>query len=299
MALAAPAGADLPGTDGPVGALIGRPTWRWFDVRRWGRRRLGVAAVIVVFGALGMLNALTVPPLVPRDETGHVAYVVSITHGVLPTIYTPLPKDDVPQLRTNHKDTTWVANHPPLFYVLAAVPMKVALMVHRPMLGLRLIRLMNVGFVMLTMALAAVLARRLLRRSGRAPIVAAATTGLVSTVPHTAAMLYNDARGHADRRGTDGRGGGPVRSGPDQTDLGLGRRLRVSGRAEPLHQLRRDRARRRGRGGGRVASSGWTVSRRATAVLRAGVIVAVPVALDLGVVLPPEQAPVRRLHRCP
>src|SRR6476619_617487 len=174
MALVAPAGADLPGTDRPVGPLIGRPTWRWFDVRRWGRRRVGVAAVIVVFAALGTLNALTVPPLVPRDETGHIAYVVSITHGVLPTIYTPLPKDDVPQLRTNHTDTTWVANNPPLFYVLAAVPMKFALMVQRPMLGLRLIRLMNVGFVMLTMALAAVLARRLLRRSARAPIVAAA-----------------------------------------------------------------------------------------------------------------------------
>lgn len=180
------------GPGGPA-RLIGRPSWRWFEVRRWGARRVGVASVVVVYAALGSLNALSVPPLVPRDETGHVSYVVSVAQGRLPTIHSPLPKADVPLLRSNHKDTIWVANHPPLFYVLGAVPMKVALSVHRPVLGIRLIRLMNVCLVMATMILAAVLARRLVRRSNRAPIVAAATTGLIATVPHTAAMAYNDA----------------------------------------------------------------------------------------------------------
>ncbi len=193
MVLVAEPGTEDQAADEEPGPLIGRPTWRGLDVRRWGLRRVGVAAVVIAYAALGTLNALAVPPLVPRDETGHISYVVSITHGDLPTITTPLAKDDVPLLRANHKDTTWAANHPPLFYVLAAGPMKLALSLHRPTLGIRLIRIMNVGFVMATMVLAAVLARRLLRRSPRAPIVAAATAGLIGTVPHTAAMAYNDA----------------------------------------------------------------------------------------------------------
>ncbi len=166
--------------------------WRWHELRRWGARRVGVVAVIVVYGALGTINALTVPPLVPRDEPGHISYVVSITHGHLPTVDTPLPLHEFPSMRLDQRSRT-LANHPPLFYVLAAGPMRLALAVHRPLQGIRLIRLMNVGLVMLTMGLAAVLARRLVGRSVRAPIVAAAVTGLIATVPHTAAMAYNDA----------------------------------------------------------------------------------------------------------
>ena len=63
----------LPGTDGAVGALIGRPKWRWFDVRRWGRRRLGVAAVIVVYRRARHAERPDRAAALPRDETGHIA----------------------------------------------------------------------------------------------------------------------------------------------------------------------------------------------------------------------------------
>ena len=78
-------------------------------------------AVLLLFVGLGMLHALVVPPLEPTDERAHLSYALELQDGNLPSIDTPVRVEILRHSRFPPRNTIWVANHPPLFYAMAAV----------------------------------------------------------------------------------------------------------------------------------------------------------------------------------
>lgn len=91
----------------------GRRTWP--VVRKWR----GLLAVIALFLSFGALNVLGVPDLRPYDERAHLGYSLSMADGVLPSIESKLPKAIFGRA-SGVRAHVWVANHPPLFYTIAA-----------------------------------------------------------------------------------------------------------------------------------------------------------------------------------
>jgi hypothetical protein len=159
------------------------------------RARQGVAGVLIAFTVLGLLNVWTVPPMLPRDESSHVSYALRVTHGHLPKLDEPNVRGVIPHMLTSLPIFT--ANHPPLLYAIVAVPLEIGVRTHHPILGLRLARMTSFLFAIATVIGAALLGA--LVRPGRdsVPVVAAAVVALTPTVPHTTALVYNDAIGMA------------------------------------------------------------------------------------------------------
>lgn len=91
--------------------LAGMGTW----LARWR----GLVAVLALFISFGALNVFGVPPLTPYDERAHLGYSLSLAQGQLPTIESKLPTAVFGRAR-GVRAHVWVANHPPLFYGLAA-----------------------------------------------------------------------------------------------------------------------------------------------------------------------------------
>jgi hypothetical protein len=93
--------------------------------------RLGVGGAVLAFVVLASVW-LYQPTYRPTDEPSHVAYARELSHGRLPTIDTPMSGDGDPGLarvlrsRDAVHRTIWTANHPPLYYALAAVPLRIA-----------------------------------------------------------------------------------------------------------------------------------------------------------------------------
>src|SRR6266545_7607355 len=96
------------------------------DWSAWQRRVvwLGVAGMLLAFGVLGCLHALTVRPFLPADEIPHTGYAVVVGRGHLPTLSTPTPLLTGMPRRTaqGHGGQIYTANHPPLYYMLVATP---------------------------------------------------------------------------------------------------------------------------------------------------------------------------------
>jgi hypothetical protein len=87
---------------------------------------------------------------------------------------------------------TYTANHPPLFYAVEAVPLKIGLETGHPIAGFQAARLVNVGFGVLTLVAVAWLVRELLPRRPDLAVGAAAITGVVGMFVNTAGQVYND-----------------------------------------------------------------------------------------------------------
>jgi 4-amino-4-deoxy-L-arabinose transferase-like glycosyltransferase len=161
--------------------------------------RLGVAGALLTFAVLGVLRVFTVYPFHPSDEMSHIGYALEVSHGRLPTIDTPIPGAQIPALQhrlNNSKPpnrTIWTANHPPLYYVLTAMPLRVGVETGHPLGGVRAARLLTLALSLVGVGLVAVLARQLV--PGR-PDIAVAAAGLAALVPgllQSSAAVYNDA----------------------------------------------------------------------------------------------------------
>ncbi|MCU1370438.1 MAG: hypothetical protein JWO77_1632 [Ilumatobacteraceae bacterium] len=170
------------------------------------RERLAArSALIGVVGAVLLLvggawyQALVTPPYRFIDEQAHAGYVVAVQHGELPDIDTPIDEESAGyamKLRLDRAPTRnrdiWVANNPPLTYVLAAGPGAVTAALEipgGPLLGLRLVNIVAVGAAV---ALSYLLGRDL---AGGDTTVGLVTAGLVASVPHlgfVAALGFND-----------------------------------------------------------------------------------------------------------
>jgi hypothetical protein len=133
------------------------------------------------------------------DEASHVAYARELSHGRLPTIETPISSDGDPRLervlrrRDDVHRTIWTANHPPLYYALAAVPLRIGSAVGRPTVGVAATRLLSIG---LSAAGLAVLAYLVLQLVPQRPQLAVAATGLAALLPSfidASSAAYNDS----------------------------------------------------------------------------------------------------------
>lgn len=163
-------------------------------MRALAKRQRGPLAITLAFLVLGMMNLIVVPPFVPRDESSHVTYALAIADGRFPRIDDTNPANAIPGLEPFK---TWTANHPPLFYVLSAVPLKAGEAIGEPVLGLRGMRLLNLLFGAVAVFMAGSIGALLLPRRPEAPILASAGLGLAGAVANNLAIAYNDGLGLA------------------------------------------------------------------------------------------------------
>ena len=165
----------------------------------------GLGAIVVAFVSIAAMNAYQQPPFAPPDETAHVGYAEEIAHLHLPEI-TTVPH--VPASATQwiaERDSArrerylgvWVANHPPLNYVLVAPLVWLSDGLGRADGGLLFLRLANVLFGAVGVALTYFLAWEL---AGGVRRIALASAALVAFVPQLHRALsqgLNDGLGFA------------------------------------------------------------------------------------------------------
>jgi hypothetical protein len=160
--------------------------------------RLGVGGAILAFVMLAGLW-MTVPVYRPPDEASHVAYARELSHGRMPRIDTVI--DGRGDLRLTQElstrdavhRTVWTANHPPLYYALVAVPLRVGSDTGHPLRGVLVARLVSVGLSALGLVALAYVVLQVV--PGR-PQLAVAATGLVALLPSLvsiSARVYNDS----------------------------------------------------------------------------------------------------------
>lgn len=160
---------------------------------------LGVIGAVLLLAGGAWYQALVTPPYRFIDEQAHAGYVVAVQHGELPDIDTPIDEESAGyamKLRLDRAPARnrdiWVANNPPLTYVLAAGPGAATSALEipgGPLLGLRLV---NIAAVAGAVALSYLLGRDL---SGGDTTVGLVTAGVVAAVPHlgfVAALGFND-----------------------------------------------------------------------------------------------------------
>jgi len=173
-------------------------------VRELGRRRrsvvgVGLAGVLLTFAVLASLQAFTIYPFHPPDEISHIGYALTVSHGDLPTVDTPIPGHETPVLqhRVNNSRpanrTIWTANHPPLYYLVAAVPLRLGVDLGHPLGGIRAARMVNVGISLSGLVLVLLLARELVPARPELWVGAAGLAALLPGFVMTSAIVYNDA----------------------------------------------------------------------------------------------------------
>jgi hypothetical protein len=158
--------------------------------------RLGVAGAVLAFLALTTVQAVAVRPYLPPDELYHVGYAASLLEGRLPTLTTPVPGDRVPLMPGDGRPRrVYVANHPPLFHALAAVPIGIGERLGMPMAGFLAARLLSVALAATGVVLVAWLALLLVPGRPRVAAGAAWLAALLPGLPHVSAFAYTDGLG--------------------------------------------------------------------------------------------------------
>jgi hypothetical protein len=172
------------------------------------RRRLALRAVLAFAAAawaLGMAGGVLLPIYHGPDEKAHVAYVDSVLDGHLPTLDTPVPRDgghfsSLPLAYGGQdrlaefadRGDVWVANHPPLTYVVAAPFAGAGAALGFDEAGPLVLRVLSAtGFALGLLATASIADALVPSR----PEVAATTVGLVAL---SATLLGNASYGYTD-----------------------------------------------------------------------------------------------------
>lgn len=176
------------------------------DLRRRAATR-GVVALAGVSFCLSAALAFTMPILFGVDERVHLAYVEVLLRGELPEVDQDVPLDGrFVALREFYPDgaeaagprgDVWVANHPPLGYVLAALPAWVLAEVgydQGPPMVLRLAS--GLGMALGVVAVAAVADALLPGRRAEA-MAAAGLAALAPAVVSIGSYGYNDGAAFA------------------------------------------------------------------------------------------------------
>jgi hypothetical protein len=161
--------------------------------------RLGLAGALLTFVVLAGLNAWTTPLFSQPDEASHYGYALLVSSGRLPKVTTPIPSGDVPELRAvlgprdqAHR-SVWTANHPPLFYAVMAVPLRVGVLVGHPLGALRAARMLSVAIAALGIVLLALLVGELVPGQPELMVASAGVTAIVPSFVAVAGLLYNDS----------------------------------------------------------------------------------------------------------
>jgi hypothetical protein len=168
------------------------------DARERRSLRLGVIGAVLAFLTIGGVQALAVRPYLPPDEVYHVGYAATVLDGRLPTLTTPLPADRVPLLAADSRPRrVYVANHPPLFYAVAAVPLWLGQRLDAPWAGFLAARLLSASLAVAGVVMVAWLALLLVPGRPRVAVGAAWLAALLPGLPHVSAFIYNDGLGFA------------------------------------------------------------------------------------------------------
>jgi hypothetical protein len=174
--------------------------------RRWLRWEvLGVAGAVGLFAGISALYALSDPPFRPRDEQAHLAYAHAIARGQLPEIDTPGRVPDAAtewqtQYDNNPDDRyrqVWVANHPPLNYVLLTPSVWLSNGLERPDGGLLFARLTNIALASAGLVFTYLFTYELTGGSRRMGVLATAMVALLPNPQVFYAGALNDGLGFA------------------------------------------------------------------------------------------------------
>jgi hypothetical protein len=190
------------------------------DARERRGLRLGVAGAVLAFLALTTVQAVAIRPYLPPDELYHVGYAASLLEGRLPTLTTPLPADTVPLMPQDERPRrVYVANHPPLFHALAAVPIGIGERLGAPMAGFLAARLLSVALAAAGVVLVAWLALLLVPGRPRIAVGAAWLAALLPGLPHVSAFVYTDGLGFLAATAALAAATATVRRGPTPARL--------------------------------------------------------------------------------
>jgi hypothetical protein len=169
---------------------------RNLDARQRRAVRLGVAGAMLAFLTLAGVQAVAVRPYLPPDELYHVGYAASVLDGRLPTLTTPVPGGRVPLMPADGRPRrVYVANHPPLFYVVMAVPLGLGERLGAPRASLVAARLLSAALAAAGLVMVAWLALVLAPARPRVAVGAAWLAALLPSLPHVSAFVYNDGLG--------------------------------------------------------------------------------------------------------
>ena len=166
------------------------------DARQRRAVRCGLAGAVLAFLTLSGVQALAVRPYLPPDELYHVGYAATVLGGRLPTLTTPVPAGQVPLMPADGRPRrVYVANHPPLFYVVSAVPLWLGERLGTPRAGFLAARLLSASLAAVGLVMVAWLSLLLVPGRPRVAIGAAWLAALLPSLPHVAAFVYNDGLG--------------------------------------------------------------------------------------------------------
>jgi hypothetical protein len=166
------------------------------DARQRRAVRLGVAGAMLAFLTIAGVQAVAIRPYLPPDELYHVGYAATVLDGRLPTLTTPVPAGRVPLMPADGRPRrVYVANHPPLFYAVTAVPLWFGERLSAPRAGFLAARLLSAALAAVGLALVAWLALLLVPARPRVAVGAAWLAALLPGLPHVSAFVYNDGLG--------------------------------------------------------------------------------------------------------
>lgn len=149
---------------------------------------VGLVAVVVAFTGMASIHAFQQPPFAPPDETAHLGYAHEIADVRLPEIdrAPDVPDSAVQWLaeRSTARDErylgVWVANHPPLNYVVTAPLIWLSNATDRADGGLLYLRLANIAMGAVGVVLTFALASEMVGGNRRVGLLAA---GVVAAIP--------------------------------------------------------------------------------------------------------------------
>lgn len=176
---------------------VSRPRW-W--PTRWGPDLTAIFLLAVVSFGFSLHIALIAPPLYSADERSHAGYAISLLHGHLPTIDTPVVDDpeNYPQIAESldtqygERRDIWTANHPPLYYLVSVPFLAAADAVDAPGAGLLAMRLINALGSAISVFLVGLLARELIPWRPAASTLAAGLAASCATMAYLGGFIYND-----------------------------------------------------------------------------------------------------------
>lgn len=159
---------------------------------RHDRRALwALAGALLLFGGFAGRLALTTPAYLQADEPAHVGYVLALADGTLPSIDTPIPLEGEEALRVRvegdvltrpHRRDIYVANNPPVPYLVAVPLAEVASWAGASSPTQLTLRLLNVAGAIAAVACTYLLAREL---SGGDALIGVGAAGLVAATVGT------------------------------------------------------------------------------------------------------------------
>ena len=166
---------------------------------------MGLVGVLLAFASIGGLYAFQQPPFVAPDETAHLGYAHEIASLRLPEIdrapdrpgWAVQWEAEADSRPDDRYRGVWVANHPPLNYVLTAPLIWAADLQERPDGGLLYLRLANVLFAAVGVALTYLLGIELSGGIRRIGLAAAAVAALVPQGHIVFSQGLNDGLGYA------------------------------------------------------------------------------------------------------